>query len=63
MDRYSHLGFPPIVERIVRIRCWNCNKVIGSTENNIIGEDALLEAARKTRICPMCGAHITGKPI
>lgn len=56
-----HLCFPPIVDRIVRVRCWNCNKVIGTTENSIIGEEALLEAARKIRRCPLCGEWIGGE--
>lgn len=58
MDMYSHLCFPPIIDRIVRVRCWNCNKVIGSTENSIIDEEALLNAAKKVGSCPFCGAFI-----
>lgn len=62
MDELNyHLFFPPIIDRIVRVRCWNCNEVIGTTENSIIGEEALLEAARKIRRCPLCGAMIGGE--
>ena len=61
MDMHTPLCVPPIVERIVRVRCWNCNEVIGTTENSIVGEEALLAAARKIRKCPLCGAVIGGE--
>ena len=62
MNELNHnICFPPIVERVVRVRCWNCLEVIGSTENNIIDEEALLDAARRVRRCPLCGVMIGGQ--
>lgn len=47
-----------IVEHIIKIRCPICRSVIGSTENNIVAADVLMEAARHVRECPVCGARV-----